>query len=385
MRYLSPHILDDLKKKMAFIGGPRQCGKTTLAKSLLDVFSGEYLNWDDARDRKRIKNYEFSKSRKLVIFDELHKLPRWKTWIKGLFDTKPPGQTYLVTGSARLDVYRRGGDSLLGRYHYWRLHPFTLDEYVGGFEPSECLRRLMTVGGFPEPFLQNDPREAQRWRRERFDRVLRDDIRDLENVRMLTTLEMLVDLLRERVGSSIVVSNLAEDLQVASQTVSHWIEILDRMYLTFTIKPYTAKIARAVQRPPRVYFFDNMDVLGPDDKILGSRFENLVATHLLKRINYLEDYTGHKYELHYLRDKDQREVDFVITKDRKIDELIEVKYSDEQPTKGIIYYAAKLKPRVATQIVHNCRRPFEKNGVQVVGPTDYFKVGPWVSRMSSFG
>lgn len=358
---------------MVFVAGPRQCGKTTLAKAVLGELTGEYLNWDDPRTRPLINKLQFSKDSRLVIFDELHKKPHWKSWIKGIYDTRPKTQTYLVTGSARLDIYRKGGDSLLGRYHHWRLHPFTLDEYEGGFDPKECLRRLMTVGGFPEPFIGGDENEAARWRRERFDRLLRDDVRDLESVKLLGSLETLVELLRERVSTSIVVSNLAEDLQVAPKTVKHWIEILERLYILFVVTPYTTKIPRAIQRPPRVYFYDNMDVNNPADKLLGARFENLVATHLLKRIHYLEDSGGDRYALHYIRDKDQREVDFVITKNKKVLEIIEVKYSDTKPSSSLVYYKEKLKAPRATQILYDCPTPFEHRGVRVTGVLDYFK------------
>lgn len=362
---------------MVFLGGARQCGKTTLAKQLLGNLGGEYLNWDDGRHRQVINKFQFSKDVELIVFDELHKKPNWKSWIKGLFDTKTNHQKFLVTGSARLDIYRRGGDSLLGRYHYWRLHPFTLDEYEGSFDQRECLKRLMTVGGFPEPFLQGDEIEAARWRRERFDRLLRDDVRDLENVKLLSSLESMVDLLRERVASSIVVSNIAEDLQVAPKTVRHWIDILERLYILFVVPPYTAKLPRAIQRPPRIYFFDNMDVNNPADKLIGARFENLVATHLLKRINYLEDSSGDRYALFYLRDKDQREVDFVITKNKKIEELIEVKYSDQAPSKSLIYYKEKLNAPRATQILFECHTPFEHKGVKVMSVSEYFRDPPW--------
>jgi predicted AAA+ superfamily ATPase len=356
VRYVDKFVVSDLAKKMVFIGGPRQTGKTYLAKDLLRRMPGEYLNWDDARDRRRIKNHEFDAALPLIVLDELHKMPRWKQWIKGVYDTRMAAQSYLVAGSARLDVYRRGGDSLVGRYHYWRLHPFTLDEPVGGLSPAESLTRLMTVGGFPEPFLSGDVRDGARWRRERFDRILRDDIRDLENIRLISTLEDLVDLLKQRVGSQISFANLAADLEVAPKTVKLWIEILQRMYLLFAVMPYTGKLSRAIQRPPRIYFYDNMDVEVAADRQLGARFENLVATHLLKRLQFREDHTGERWGLHYLRDRDDREVDFVVTRNRQVEELIEVKYSDSTPSTSLAYYTKILKPKRATQIV--CPRRF---------------------------
>ena len=377
MRYLASFVRKDLDEKMVFLGGPRQCGKTHMAKDLLAEVPGEYLNWDDGRDRRRIQKYQFSAAVPLVVFDELHKFPQWKRWIKGVYDTRTSTQTYLVTGSARLDVYRRGGDSLLGRYHYWRLHPFTVDEPVEGMSPHAALARLMSVGGFPEPFLKLDEVAAARWRRERFDRILRDDVRDLENVRLLATLSTLADLLKERVSSQISYANLAADLEIAPKTVRHWIELLARMYMIFIVPPYSGKISRAIHRPTRIYFYDNMDVEVAADKLLGARFENLVATHLLKRLQFLKDQTGERLALHYLRDRDNREVDFVITRKSKVEELIEVKYSDGTPSPSLRYYAAALKPKRAVQIVYLLDRSFTHDGIEVMTALDYFAKAPW--------
>src|SRR3990167_273975 len=210
-RYLQPFINQDLQKKMVFLGGPRQVGKTTLVKALCqDAFAhGEYFNWDLDDDRRAIMNKSWRRNSPLIIFDELRKYPRWKSWIKGIYDTKPTHQQYLVTGSARLDVYRRGGDSLMGRYHYWRLHPFTLDEHPSKISQSEAYERLMTLGGFPEPFINADIREANRWRAERFMRIIREDVRDLANIREIQLLPLFVDAFRERVSSTISFANLA--------------------------------------------------------------------------------------------------------------------------------------------------------------------------------
>jgi predicted AAA+ superfamily ATPase len=371
MRYITPYILDDLKKKMVFIGGPRQVGKTTLAQAVLsDSYpSGRYLNWDFDEDRQDILHKKWSTKNNLLVFDELHKFPRWKTWIKGLYDVLHEIHAVLVTGSARLDVYRRGGDSLLGRYHYWRLHPFTLDEIPKGISPKEALKRLMTVGGFPEPFLDGDERSARRWRRERFDRILREDIRDLESVRNIQLLGLFLDSLRHRVGGLVTISNLANDLEISPKTGKAWLEVLERMYLAFCVRPYTKSLPRAVLKPPKVYFFDNADVLGQE----GERFENLVATSLLKRLHFLEDRDGYRYELRYIRDKEGREVDFAVVKEGKLEELIEVKHSDENVSKSILYYAQRLKPKKATQIVATIKRPYDKAGIHITDPISYFQ------------
>ncbi|MBU0992323.1 MAG: ATP-binding protein [Proteobacteria bacterium] len=370
MRYIEPHIYQDILKKMVFVGGPRQVGKTTMAKVILDRHfpQGRYLNWDLDEDRQDILKKKWSKENTLIVLDELHKYPKWKPWIKGVFDTLGGLHSFLITGSARLDVYRQGGDSLMGRYHYWRLHPFTLDEIPEGVSREDAFERLMALGGFPEPFLENDAREARRWRRERFDRVLREDVRDLEPVRNIQLLSLFLDALRQRVGGLVVLSNLANEIEISPKTAKSWLEILERMYLVFSVRPFTRSLSRAVVKPPKVYFFDNADVIGNE----GMRFENLVASALLKRIHFLEDRDGFRCELRYIRDKEGREVDFAILKEGVLEELIEVKYSDEEISKSLIYYSNRLKPKKTTQILARLKRPFHQNGVTVTDALTYF-------------
>ena len=369
MRFLETLIRRDLEKKMVFVGGPRQVGKTTLVKHLLANHGpGRYFDWDYDEDRQSILRKQWARADRLLVFDELHKFPQWKRWVKGLYDVAGDRHRILVTGSARLDVYRQGGDSLLGRYHYWRLHPFSLDEIPAGIDPPEALRRLMTLGGFPEPFLADDEREARRWRKDRFDRVLQEDIRDLESIRNIQGLRLFVDLLRERVGNLVVLANLARDIEVAPQTAKTWLDALKRMYLLFRVMPYTQDLPRAIQKPPKVYFFDNADV--PD--AAGPRFENLVASHLLKRLHLIEDRDGHRCELRYLRDKEGREVDFAILQDGLLKELIEAKYADESISPSLRYYAKRLKPERATQIVATVQHPWDRDGIHVTSPLHYF-------------
>jgi len=373
-RYIEPFVLKDLEKKMVFIGGPRQVGKTRLSKSICHHYEkSQYLNLDLDADRKIILKHQWSQDEQLVVFDELHKYPRWKRWIKGVYDTKPEHQEYLVTGSARLDVYRRGGDSLMGRYHYWRLHPLTLDEHPKGISQTQTYERLMTLGGFPEPFIHADIREAKRWRTERFLRVLREDVRDLEKIREIQLLQLFTDALRERVSGMISFANLATDLEIAPKTAKSWLQILERMYLVFSIYPLTKKIPRAIQKPAKVYFYDNADCV--DDKSV--RLENLVATHLLKRLHFREDYFGDRCSLHYIRDRDGREVDFVTVVDGVVMDLIEVKLSDTEISSSLKYYQQLLKPQQTVQIVGNLSRPFEQAGIRVTNPIDFFKDPPW--------
>lgn len=377
MRYLSKLASQDIENKMIFITGPRQCGKTTLAKSILSVnFSdaGIYLNWDNAQHRKLILAHAWNDEQQLVIFDELHKYKRWKNWIKGVYDVEHEKHAFIVTGSARLDVYRRGGDSLFGRYHLWHLHPFTLDERPDHLTAEETLKRLMEFGGFPEPFLKADKRFANRWRRERFERILSEDIRDVENVRDIALISLFAETLKARVAKPIAVSNIANDLEISPKTAKSWLAILERMYLGFAVYPYSPKnIARTLVKQPKFYFFDNADV----ESDVGARFENLVACHLFKRLQFMADSEGERIELRYIRDKDKREVDFVVLRDKKVDELIEVKYSEASISQSLVRYAGLLKPRLATQIVCQLDRSYTKDGIRVMTVIDYFADKIW--------
>ncbi len=376
-RYCESYIYQDLMKKMVFIGGPRQVGKTTLSKSLChgQFAKSEYFNWDKDTDRRAILKHQWLSEDNLVIFDELHKYPRWKGWIKGIYDTKPEHQQYLVTGSARLDTYKRGGDSLMGRYHYWRLHPLTIDELPEGMLAMEGYQKLLTLGGFPEPFLTANEREARRWRQERFNRILREDVRDLESIRDIQMLSLFVEMLRERAGSMITLSNIALDLQISPKTAKDWLALVERMYIAFPITPYTRLVARAIQKPAKVFFYDNADVVERD----GVRLENLVATTLLKRLHFIEDYYGYPVSLHYLRDKDGREVDFVTVINGIVYELIEVKTADATISTSLKYYSDKLKPKHTVQIVGNLARPYNQGNILVTNPIDYFKNPPWAA------
>ncbi len=332
-RYLYDPIDADLAQKMVFLSGPRQVGKTTLALRLVgasDPRHPAYLSWDDVRARPRILRGELPPDEPRVIFDELHKYARWRTLVKGLYDTRAPGHSFLITGSARLDVYRRGGDSLHGRYHSYRLHPLSLSE-VGG--TRDALDDLLRFGGFPEPFLKGSERQWRRWQRERLDRVVRDDVRDLERVREVSLIEILVDALPPRVGSPLSVKSLREDLEVAHDTAERWLTILENLYVCFRIAPFGAPRIRAVKKERKLYLWDWSMV---DDA--GTRFENLVASHLLKLCHFLEDTEGHRMELRFLRDTDAREVDFVVLRDRKPLFAVEAKTGERGVSSAIRYF-----------------------------------------------
>ena len=361
-RYLDSQIREDLENKMVFLGGPRQIGKTTLALDILgakDRRHPAYLNWDSPHARKRLMDGEVPGGQPLLVLDEIHKFPRWRNLVKGFFDTRGDGTSFLVTGSARLDHYRKGGDSLQGRYHHYRLHPFSLGELAAAPNASG-LETLMRFGGFPEPLLAGDSRTWRRWQRERMSRVVYEDLRDLENLRQVALVELLVEALPDRVGSPLSINSLSEDLQVAHETVRRWIEILENLYVCFRIYPFGAPRIRAVKKEAKLYLWDWSQVPGK-----GERFENLVASHLLKYCHFLEDTESFRMELRFIRDTDRREVDFVVLKDRKPLFAVECKSGEKSPSPAIEYFRKRTDIPEFYQ-VHLGDRDYVANGTRVM-------------------
>ena len=326
---------------MVFVAGPRQVGKTTLARRLPGASAG-YLSWDIAEHRERILRRELPVSR-LWIFDEIHKHRSWRGLLKGLYDGRRPGQRILVTGSAKLDFYRFGGDSLQGRYHMLRLHPFSAAE-LALKSPAE-LRDLLTLGGFPEPFLAGSEVEARRWSREYRNRLVREDVAGLERVQDLGNFELLALRLPELVGAPLSINALREDLQVSHKTVAGWLEILERLYAVFRLAPFGAPRIRAVKKEQKHYHCDWS--LVPAEP---ARFENLVAAHLLKWVHFEQDARGRDLDLRYFRDTDGREVDLVVTEGRHARLLVECKWADTAVDRGLRYLKARFPTAEAWQV-----------------------------------
>ena len=361
-RYLRPPVEDDLRRKMVFLGGPRQVGKTTLALTLLGSAGRRhpgYLNWDDPQVRPDLLRGRVPGGEKLVVLDEIHKFPRWRNLVKGLYDTEGDRVSFLVTGSARLDHYRKGGDSLQGRYHHYRLHPFSLGE-LGADSSASDLETLLRFGGFPEPLLAGTTRTWRRWQRERLSRVVYEDLRDLENVRQVALVELLVEALPERVGSPLSVRSLSEDLQVAHETVARWLGILENLYVCFRILPFGAPRIRAVKKETKLYLWDWSQT--PEK---GERFENLVACHLLKYCHHLEDTQGHRMELRFLRDTDRREVDFIVIRDSEPMFAVECKTGERAPSPAVTYFRQRT-PIADFYQVHLGERDYVSRGVRVL-------------------
>lgn len=360
-RSLISYITNDLPRKIVLLTGPRQSGKTTLARMLVKDF--DYFNYDLAEHRVALMQKSWRRDCDLLIFDELHKMKNWKSWIKGIYDTQGSAPPMIVTGSARLDTARRMGDSLAGRFFQYRLHPLDLKECKALMKPGEALERLMRFGGFPEPFLEGDEVFYNRWKKSHHDIILRQDIPDLESVRSIAYLETLIELMRSRVGSPVSYSSLAGDLQRDPKTIKRWLDLLERMYVIFRVIPYHKNIARSLLKEPKYYFYDTGQVSGDD----GKKLENVVACALLKELHFLEDTLGCSCMLNYLRDKEGREIDFLVMIDNRPVLMIEVKWADESLSRNFAVFLKYFPYTHGVQLVGKIEREksFE-SGVRIL-------------------
>ena len=358
IRYISHQITQDLARKMVFVAGPRQVGKTTLAKHFLPPSQLGYLNWDISIQREMILKHELPDTH-LWVFDEIHKYRDWRNYLKGVFDQYGAEHQILVTGSAQLDCYRRGGDSLQGRYYYLRLYPLSVAEL--GICDAEGLHQLLELGGFPEPFFSGEAIEAKRWSRDYRHRLIEEDVVKLEQVRDLGTLELLMMRLPDLVGSPLSINALREDLQVSHATVANWLDIFTRLYALFRISPFGSHILRAVKKEQKHYHFDWTLVQNQ-----GARFENMVAVHLLKWVHFEEDTKARDLALRYYRDIDGREVDFVVTENDIPILAVECKWADIDVSKGLKYFKRHFPECVCWQITMNGEKDFlSKEGIRV--------------------
>jgi uncharacterized protein len=361
---LSSHIKNE--RQMVFVTGPRQVGKTTTCRGLCS----RYFNWDNIDDRQEILKgtaniarlsgiNELSEKPPVILFDELHKNMKWKQFLKGLFDSYGSDVKVMVTGSSRMNMYRRGGDSLMGRYFLYRIHPFSVGELIypqvsaeknvirtpAELDPAE-FDALWEYGGYPEPFIKRDPKFSRRWQNLRLMQFLKEDVRDMTQISDLDRLEILAKILIERSGRQIVYSNISKHIQVSVDTVKRWVAILCNLHLGFMIRPYHKNVSRSLRKEPKWFLRDWSLV---DDE--GARAETFVGCHLLKAVDGYNDLGLGNFELGYLRDKDKREVDFIIVKDGKPWFLIEVKLKKTAISKSLEYFRKETGAPFAFQVV----------------------------------
>src|SRR3990167_6619739 len=381
-------------RQMIFVMGPRQSGKTTVAQQMVaQSNNGFYLNWDNINDREKIingpngiakaMNFEtLTTNTPLVVFDEIHKFNLWRDFLKGFYDSYPNKCHILVTGSAKLDVFNRGGDSLMGRYFPFHFHPLTVAELVQKgvnknqeywSEPkpldNDQFEALWEFGGYPDPFLRSSDLFSRRWRKLRSQQLFSEDIRDLTRIQDIDRLELLAEKLKQQVGSLTSYQSFATQLRVSDNTIRHWLTTLKILYYCFSISPWSNNVNRSILKEPKYYLWDWS--LCQNE---GMKAENMVALHLLKAVNYWNDIGLGDYGIYFIRDKEKREVDFIVIKNNNPWILVEVKLSNNQGiTSSMRYFYESLKPDFAFQVVFNMnyvhKNCFETNGIHIVPAT----------------
>ena len=377
-RFIQSLLLKDLKKKMVFLTGPRQTGKTWMAKALMKYYKNPlYLNYDSFKDKKIIEEQSWPQTGgpqtgelqtgepepcDFIIFDEIHKMEQWKNYIKGVFDTRPPQQHILVTGSARLEHISRSGDSLAGRYLSHTLLPFSLFE-LRKSSPLFSFRKLWTRGGFPEPLLlSEDENSAERWREQYLLSLIREDIPDFKSFQNYKKLETLLFLLKEQVGSPVSIQSLALTLKIDHKTVIKYLSVLEDLFIVFSVPAFSTNITRSLSKQRKIYFYD-FAFIDSSDK--GKRLENLVALHLLKKTLFLKENSPKTaLSLYYLRTKDQKEVDFLLVKNKTPQFMVEVKTKEVAFSKSLIYFYDRYNIK-GIQLSLNLKRPQQIKGKKV--------------------
>ena len=359
-------------QQMIFLSGPRQAGKTTVSL-MASEFTGRFshLNWDNLDHRKiilegvrAVGDYiglnQLAADIPIVVFDEIHKYGKWKTFLKGFFDTYKKKVKIIITGSSRLDIYKKGGDSLMGRYFPYRLHQLSLAELERADLSEEKiskpfnnknnnLKKLLINGGFPEPFIKNDPRFLNRWKTLRQEQLFQEDIRDLSRIQEIGQIEILAEILKHQATQLTNYSKIAKKINTSPDTVRRWIKTLQSFYYCFTIQPWSKNIPRSLIKEPKIYLWDWVNI---DEE--GKRFENLVASHLLKAVHFWTDCGMGQYDLWFIRDKEKREVDFLVSENKNPWFLVEVKLSSKGSlSKNLIYFQNKIEAKHAFQVVFN--------------------------------
>ncbi len=372
-RYLKKAISNDLNKKIILITGPRQVGKTTLSKDL--VKDGEYLNYDNVADRKKIHKSDLNFDNTNYILDELHKMKNWKRWLKGHFDTRKKKNVILVTGSAKIETYKKMGDSLAGRYYQYRLFPLDVKEIVNNLKikADVAVESLLELSGFPEPFLSGSKNEYRKWQKTHLDIILRQDLLETESVLHIKSAELLIELMTERVASPISYNSLREDIGTDDKSIKRWCNLLEDIYVMFKIQPYFTRVQSSIKKAPKYYFFDIPRVVNA-----GARFENLIALSLYKEINYRNDSMGENYSLHYMRNKSQKEVDFVVCSNKKPVAMLEAKLSDNNLANAFAIFQKQTGDIPKYILVKNLKKNTTlKDGTKVVAAAEWLSEMKW--------
>ena len=373
-RYLDERVHQDLRKKMVVLTGPRQVGKTTLSRQLVGELTGaQYLNYDVAAHRAVMLAQSWRQSASLLVLDEIHKMRDWKNWLKGVADGRAPAQQLLVTGSARMDTFRQSGESLAGRYFRLRLHPLSVREWAEQTQVSShaALTHLLERGGFPEPALAVNNDEAQRWRNDYFAGLVREDVLEFSRLQEVNAMRLFAEMLRSRVGSPLSLASIARDLNLSPVTLAKYLDILEALFIVFVVRPWHRNIARATLQAPKVYFYDTGLVQGDD----GVRFENLVACHLLKNVQWQQDTRGLPVDLHYIRTKDEAEVDFCLSQGDTLTHLVECKLSDAKPHRALNRFAEQWPQAQAVQLLRECKAEAD------IGRLQLRDAAPWLAAL----
>ncbi|HMP72841.1 MAG TPA: ATP-binding protein [Kiritimatiellia bacterium] len=355
-RALYPIVFADAwGRQMRFISGPRQAGKTTLAKAKLaeQECSALYYLWDlrKIRDRYRDNELFFTADIPLtqpnvwVCFDEIHKMPKWKNILKGVFDETGDRFRFMITGSAKLNLLKRAGDSLAGRYFTFHLLPLLASELVGrtslatsapesaatlieqsitnSLGDKQAIDSLLTYGGFPEPYLSQSQPFYRKWSGDYLETVIREDIGSLTRIVERESIYQLYQLLPEMAGSPLSESSLASHLQISPVTVKNYLRRLEDFYLGFSVPPYSRNIKRSLLKARKFYLFDWVRLTDP-----AARYENFIACQLKARMYLWRDASGEAFDLFYVRNKQKQETDFLLVREGKPWLLVETKLSD---------------------------------------------------------
>ncbi|OGN61395.1 MAG: hypothetical protein A3F40_03155 [Chlamydiae bacterium RIFCSPHIGHO2_12_FULL_27_8] len=382
-------------RQMLFISGPRQVGKTTTSlffkKNSSPIY---YFNWDNFEQKELILKgpseiariaelSNIKKHKPYIIFDEIHKFSKWKTFVKGLYDTYPNLANIIVTGSARLDFFKKSGDSLMGRYFQFRLHPLSVAELLTPKIIKTEIRKdpkkisdksfntLFNYGGYPDPFIKANPQFFNKWQKLRSHLLFRDDLRDLSKIQEVDQMEVLAEMITRNVGNFISYDSYAKNIRISANTVRTWLKTLEALYYCFKIKPYSKNIKKSLLKEPKYYLWD-WSLCSNE----GAKAENFIASHLLKAVQFWTDYGFGNFELTYLRDKEKREVDFLILKNQKPYMLIEVKKSDQNFSSNLDYFQKQLNAEYVFQVVLDApyidESCFKKPNIKKIVPAKTF-------------